>query len=240
MRFLPVAFTTVLLTVSAAQQSYAQRVLLRSNTSQDTVRATYGPNRAFFRHLYVSYVPIVGSAASAGAELRAFKSAEYSLGVRHKYRLSNKAATGFDLRYTRLNYALAQTDDKILPSASKHYSEALILHQLVVEPYVRLNFGRRGNVVGHYLDLTGWAGWVAGTVHAYEDRPGAQGASRTVVHERGLTYLRRWPAGVGARVGSNRYAAVVRYRLTDTFTDAASAIYPELPRWSAGLELGLF
>jgi hypothetical protein len=77
-------------------------------------------------------------------------------------------------------------------------------------------------------------------VHAYEDRPGAPGASRTVVHERGLEYLRRWPAGVGVRLGSNRYAAVARYRLTDTFTGQASRAYPELPRGVIGLELGLF
>ncbi|TGE04253.1 hypothetical protein [Hymenobacter fodinae] len=240
MRILPAAFIAALALTGAARQSAAQRVLLRSTTSLDTVRSSYGPNRAFFRHMYLSYLPIVGSAGGPGAEFRPFKSAEFSLGVRHKYRLSNTTALGFDLRYTRLNYSLAQTDDKVLPTPDKHHSEALVLHNLIAEPYVRLNFGRRGNVVGHYFDLLGWAGWVAGTVHTYEDRPGARGASRTVVHERGLTYVRRWSAGVGARIGSNRYAAVVRYRLTDTFTKAASATYPDLPRWSAGLELGLF
>ena len=55
-----------------------------------------------------------------------------------------------------------------------------------------------------------------------------------------VTYLRRWPAGVGARLGANRYAAIVRYRLTSVYSDAAPANYPELPRWTAGLELGLF
>jgi hypothetical protein len=240
MRFLTAAFGITALLIGGVQQSMAQRVLLRSTTSRDTVRTTYGPNRAFFRHLYAGYAPVVGSANGPGAELRAFKSAEYFLGLRHKYRLSNYLATGFDLRYSRLTYALAQTDDKVLPSSAKHHSESLALQQVVVEPYVRINFGRRGNVVGHYIDLTGWAGWVAGTVHTYEDRPGPMGAARAVVHERGLPYLRRWPAGVGGRLGSNRYAAVVRYRLTDTFTETAPVLYPELPRLVLGLELGLF
>jgi hypothetical protein len=238
MRLLKTAALVGGLATLGAPAAYAQRVLLGSNTGQDTVREAYGPNRFFFRHLFLSYVPIVGQ--SDGAELHAFRSAEFSLGARHKYRLSQAAAVGFDLRYTRLNYSLKQTTDKVLPTAAQHYSEALVLHQAVLEPFVRLNMGRRGNVVGHYLDLTGWGGWVAGTVHAYEDRPGAPGASRTVVHERGLNYLRRWPAGVGARLGSNRYAAVVRYRLTNTFTGTTAAGYPELPRWAAGLELGLF
>lgn len=235
--FVSVALTSGLALVGVAPAAFAQRVLLHSNTSQDTLRDAYGPNRAFFRHVFLSYAPVVGQVV--GAKLHPFRSAEFSLGVRQKYRLSQAAALGFDLRYTRLNYSLRQTADKVLPNAAQHYSEALALHQAVLEPYLRFNFGRRGNVVGHYLDLTGWGGWVAGTVHSYEDRPGAVGASRTVVHERGLNYLRRWPAGVGARVGSNRYAALVRYRLTNSFTDAA-ANYPELPRWTAGLELGFF
>jgi hypothetical protein len=238
MRLLKLAALVGGLATLGAPAAHGQRVLLRSNTSQDTVREAYGPNRAFFRHLFLSYAPIVGQ--SDGAELHSFRSAEFSLGARHKYRLSQATAVGYDLRYTRLNYSLKQTADKVVPTSVQHYSEALVLHQAVLEPYMRLNIGRRGNVVGHYLDLTGWGGWVAGTVHTYEDRPGAPGASRTVVHERGLNYLRRWPAGVGARLGSNRYAAVVRYRLTDTFTEAAATRYPEMPRWAAGLELGLF
>ncbi|UOQ82015.1 hypothetical protein [Hymenobacter sp. 5414T-23] len=173
MRFSSVALaSTLLLGLCGAHRSLAQRVLLRSTTSRDTVRATYGPNRAFFRHLYVGYAPVVGAANGPGAELRPFKSGEYFLGLRHKYRLSNSLATGFDVRYTRLTYALAQTTDKVLPSSAQHYSEALALHEVLAEPYVRFNVGRRGNVVGHYLDVTGWAGWVAGTVHTYEDRQG--------------------------------------------------------------------
>ncbi|SNC63816.1 hypothetical protein SAMN06265337_0955 [Hymenobacter gelipurpurascens] len=226
--------------LGTAPAAHAQRVLLRSNTSQDTLRDTYGPNRAFFRHLFLSYTPVVGKANGAGADLHAFRSAEFSLGVRQKYRLSQATAAGFDLRYARLNYSLKQSAAKLLPTTAQHYSEALVLHQALLEPYVRLNFGRRGNVVGHYIDLTGWGGWVIGTAHAYEDRPGAPSASRTVVHERGLNYLHRWPAGVGVRLGSNRYAAIVHYRLTNSYSGTAPASYPELPRWAAGLELGLF
>jgi len=37
---------------------------------------------------------------------------------------------------------------------------------------------------------------------------------------------------------SGRYAAVARYRLSDTFTSQANPAFPELPRWTVGLEIG--
>jgi hypothetical protein len=43
---------------------------------------------------------------------------------------------------------------------------------------------------------------------------------------------------VGARLGTGRYAAVARYRLSDTFRTDAPAEFPELPRWTVGLEIG--
>ncbi|UOQ77085.1 hypothetical protein MUN84_21970 [Hymenobacter sp. 5516J-16] len=58
--------------------------------------------------------------------------------------------------------------------------------------------------------------------------------------ERDLRYVRRWPFGVGARLGSGRYVATARYRLSDTFNAQANPAYVELPRWVVGLELGLF
>ncbi|WP_139922241.1 hypothetical protein [Hymenobacter sp. DG01] len=221
-------------------EARAQRVLLRADPPTDSVRTNYGPNRAVYSHLYLGYAPVVGLPEGPGADLRYFKSAEFFVGVRHKFRLTQAVAAGFDVRYARLAYHLEQNSWKLLPTASLHHSESLVISQLQLEPYLRLGFGRRGNVIGHYLDLSGWGGWALGTSHHYEDRPGTGGGKRTVVVERDLGYLRRWPFGVGARLGSGRYAATARYRLSDTFTAQANPAYAELPRWVVGLELGIF
>ncbi|GAB2783335.1 hypothetical protein HNQ93_002291 [Hymenobacter luteus] len=223
-----------------APEARAQRVLLRADPSADSVRARYGPNRAVYRHLYLGYAPVVGRPEGAGADLRYFKSAEFFVGLRHKFRLSQSVATGVDVRYARLAYHLQQNSRKLLPTPALHHAESVVLSQLQLEPYLRLNFGRRGNVIGHYLDVSGWGGWALGTSHHYEDRPGTGGGKRTVVVERNLSYLHRWPVGVGARLGSGRYAATARYRLSRTFTAQANPAYAELPRWVVGLELGLF
>ncbi|UPL50775.1 hypothetical protein [Hymenobacter sublimis] len=223
-----------------AQQARAQRVVLRADPATDTVRAWYGPNRAFYRHLFIGYAPVVGAPAGPGADLRPFKSAEFFVGVRQKYRLTQTLATGFDVRYARLAYHLRQNSQKILPTSTVHHSESLVFSQLQLEPYLRFSYGRRGNVIGNYLDVSGWGGWAMGASHHYEDQPGTGGGKRTVVVERDLRYVRRWPFGVGARLGSGRYVATARYRLSDTFNAQANPAYVELPRWVVGLELGLF
>ncbi|QIL74574.1 hypothetical protein [Hymenobacter sp. HDW8] len=230
--------TTWLLGIPAAQ---AQNVLLRGNVAADTLRSNTGPNRAFFSHFYLGYAAVVGKADNAGAELRYGRSGEMFVGMRQKYRLSQAAAVGLDVRYARLVYHLAQNDQKILPTPDQHQRETIALPQAQAEVYGRLNMGRRGNVVGRYLDLTGWGGWIISTAHHYVDKPGPNGAGRVEVTERKLNYLNRWSYGVGARLGSGRYALVARYRLADTFKELADAPrYPEFPRLVVGVELGVF
>ncbi|MBX0289855.1 hypothetical protein K3G63_05360 [Hymenobacter sp. HSC-4F20] len=241
MRLVPVsAALGGLLLLSGTACVQAQRVVLRADPPADSARARYGPNRAVYRHLYVGYMAVVGRPAGPGAALRYGKSGEFLVGLRHKYRLTGALATGFDMRYARLAYHLAQNSQKLLPTPAQHHSESLVVSQFQLEPYLRLSLGRRGNVIGRYLDLSGWGGWAVGTSHHYEDRPGTGGGKRTVVVERDLAYVRRWSYGLGTRLGSGRYAATAHYRLSDTFTDQATPAYAELPRWLLGLEIGLF
>ena len=217
----------------------AQRVLLRADIAEDTLQASSGPNRAYFSHLYVGYAVVVGNASGPGADLRFGRSGELQVGLRNKFRLNQAVALGLDLRYARLAYYLKQNDQKTVPSSTRYEREFLSLSQLQGEAFVRLNAGRRGNAIGRYLDLLGWGGWVMGSSHHYE-QPATAGAKKQQVTERGLDYMQRWPYGVGARVGSGRYAVVGRYRLSSAFEGAAQSRYPELPRWTVEIELGWF
>ncbi|GAA4007210.1 hypothetical protein GCM10022408_18890 [Hymenobacter fastidiosus] len=213
----------------------AQRVLLRESVAEDTVRATFGPNRAYYNHAYLSYGFVAG-ASREGAQLRYGRSAEVQLGVRNKWRLTRQVALGLDARYARPVYQLAQNAQKVVPNPRLHRREYLALPQVQTEGFLRLNFGRRGNAIGRYVDVLGWGGWVISSVHHYADGATA-GARRVQTAERGLTYVNRWTYGAGTRLGSGRYALVGRYRFSDVFRPADQARYPELPRWVLGLEL---
>jgi hypothetical protein len=218
--------------------AYGQQVLVQANVAEDTVKTTFGPNRRYFGHFYAGY-GLVAGAAGTGAALRSgLHSPELRSGGRLKFRVSQTVAFNVDLGYAYLRYGLAQNEKKQVPSPVQHRSESLGLHQLYSEVSLRLNAGRRGNVVGRYLDVLAGGGWVAGTNHHTEDEP-APGVGAVETTETGLPYLRRWTAGVGGRLGVDRYALTARYRLSPAVGPAYSA-WPELPRWVLGLEVGLF
>lgn len=222
----------------AGPAARAQQVLVRANVADDTTTNAFGPNRRCFGHLFVGYGLVAGP-AGPGAGLRyGPASAELRGGGRLKLRLSQALAANLDLSYAYLRFELAQNDRKTLPAPGLHRRESLALHQLGADLSLRLNAGRRGNVVGRYLDLLAGGAWAAGTAHATEDDP-APGVGAVATTERGLPYLRRWSGGVGARLGIDRYALVGRCRLSDALRPVVGG-GPELPRWVLGLEVGLF
>jgi hypothetical protein len=221
-----------------SRPAHAQQVLVQANVADDTVKTSFGPNRHYFGHFYAGYGVLAGP-ASTGAALRyGLRSAELRAGGRLKVRLSQAWAFNVDLGYGYLRYDLAQNGQKVLPTPDFHRRESLALHQLYSEVSLRFNYGRRGNAVGSYFDLLASGGWVAGTSHTTEDNP-APGIGSVETTERGLSYLRKWTTGVGARVGFDRYALTARYRLGSAYASSYTA-WPELPRWQFGVELGLF
>ncbi|SDX57611.1 hypothetical protein [Hymenobacter psychrophilus] len=230
----------LLLLAALPRLASAQRVLLRADPATDTIPGRYGPNRAFYQHLYLGYTAVTGAAAGPGAKLRYPQSAELFAGLRNKWRVTGSTAVGLDARFAYLRYQLQQNSTKQVPNSQLHYRESLNLTQLQLEPFARLSFGRRGNVVGNYLDVSAWGGWALASNHSYEDRPGQGQGTRTLVREVRPAYLRRWNWGLSTRLGAGRYALLARYRLADTFSASAPAAYPELPRWLLGLEVGIF
>ena len=226
------------LLAGATVAARAQQVLVQANVAADTVKTTFGPNRRWFGHGYVGWALVAGP-SSAGAAVRYGPlSAEARVGGRLKLRLGSTVALCGDLAYAYLRYELAQEAGKQVPAPTLHQQESLALHQLSSELALRLNYGRRGNAVGSYLDLLAGGSWAAGTRHTTEDVP-APGIGASETTESGLPYLRRFGGSAGARLGFDRYALVGRYRLTSAFAPGYAA-WPELPRWLLGLEVGLF
>ncbi|MBG8553519.1 hypothetical protein [Hymenobacter guriensis] len=216
----------------------AQRVLFQGDVAADTAVQRSGPNRVRYGHGYIGYAPVVGASAVA-MPLRYGASGELFLGWRQKWRLSQPLALGLNGQYCRLTYRLDQGGSKQLPTAAQYDQESLTWQQVQVEPFLRLNVGRRGNVIGRYVDVGGWGGWVFSTLHSYKDRPAA-GPKVVKVTERGLPYAARWSYGVSARLGSDRYAVVARRRFSTSWQGAETTGWAEPPRWTVGLELGWF
>lgn len=226
------------LLTGAPPAACAQQVLVQANVADDTVKTTFGPNRRYFGHAYVGYGLLAGPAGTGAAVRYGPGSAELRGGGRLKFRFTQTLALNADLGYAYQRFSLAQSSQKLVPTPRLQRSERLGLHQLYSELSLRLNYGRRGNAVGRYFDLLAGGGWVAATSHTTEDEP-APGIASVETTERGLPYLRRWWGGVGGRVGVDRYALTARYRLSSGYAPTYAA-WPELPRWTLGVEVGLF
>ena len=216
----------------------AQQVLVQANVADDTIKTTFGPNRRYFGHVYVAAGLLAGAAGRGAAIRTGLGSAELRGGGRFKVRFTQTLALNLDLGYAYQRYELVQNGHKLVPTPAQHLREGLALHQIYSDLSLRLNAGRRGNAVGCYLDLLAGGGWAAATSHTTEDEPGP-GIGSEETTEYGLPYLQRWAGSVGARVGVDRYALVVRRRLSPVFGSAYAA-WPELPRWVLGLEIGVF
>jgi hypothetical protein len=226
------------LLVGASVVARAQQVLVQANVANDTLKSTFGPNRRWFGHGYLGLGLVVGPAAPGAALRSGAASAEARVGGRLKLRLGQSVAICGDLAYAYLRYELAQEAGKLVPGPAQHEREYLALHQVAAEGAVRLNYGRRGNTVGGYLDLLAGGSWAIATRHTTEDVP-APGIKSVETTEGGLPYLRRFGGSAGARLGLDRYAVVARYRFSPAFAPGYAA-WPELPRWVVGLEVGLF
>ena len=237
-RLRPLCFA-LLLGGWAAPAARAQQVLVAANVAEDTLKNTFGPNRRYFAHAYLGYGLVAGPAGTGAAVRYGPASGEVQVGGRLKRRLTQTFALNLDLRYAYLRQSLAQNAAKTLPTAARHRRESLGFHQIQPEISLRINAGPRGNVVGHYLDLLAWGSLVAATNHVTEDDPAAN-ATQVETTETGLDYLGRIGGGVGARLGTSRYALAARYRLSSVFAPGYAASWPELPRWVLGLEIGVF
>lgn len=214
--------------------SNAQMVLLEEDVAADTVAPTTGPNRTNFGHFYLSYgVPIAD--VHTGADIYIGRSFDFDFGYRYKRKLSRHYALGFEVFYKVQDFNLKQDSGKIVPDTILHDKERLRFNNLGIGIYNRFNFGKRGDVVGNFIDIGVYGSWAYRLANITKDELPNGNKVRTKITK--LDYYEPINYGVVARIGFNRYVFYGTYRLSNLFK--ASSNYPELPFISAGIQIGL-
>lgn len=236
----------ILLFCTYSQAVHSQIVLLEENVKDlDLEKPVYGANHRHFTHFYVGYEFITDKVKGEGLEVVLGRSMAILSGYRYKLKLAKYLAVGADIDYFYMSYFLKQNDSKVVPNNIKHELERLIFHNLGTEFYVRVNFGRRGNSIGKFIDVATYANWAFSQKHYYEDKiddknnPYRNGLIK--VTNKKLNYINDFNYGLRARLGFGKLVFSATYRITDMFTkdlkkDVADV---ELPRVSIGLQLGL-
>jgi len=222
--------------------SNAQTVLLEENVEKDTITPKWGQNYKNYQHFYIDYGFLVDQPEKKGADIKYGNTHTFSIGYRYKRRLCNFYAIGFDLSYYRFTYNLKQDSNKILPNTLQHNKEKLIFNNLSLELYNRFNIGRRGNLIGKFIDIGVYGNWAYGIKHFYRDELSNANpnnhANIVEVTNKNLDYMENINYGLRARVGINRYTISANYRLSNFFKEKYN--YPELPRLSIGLQIGFY
>lgn len=225
---------------------FSQTVLLHEDVRKlDFQMPSSGPNYKNFHQLYLNYLLIIPMNDDAEIETNGGESGIFSIGWRYKRKLSEWFALGTGFSYANAQYSIKQYVGKQIPNSITHDKEKLKYNNLNLEFYIRFNFGKRGNIIGKFIDLGAFGGYAVGVKHFYEDKADKNSppayAGKIKVDEKKLNYVSRLNYGLTARMGVNRWVINVSYRLSDLLTDDYKATVANVyfPRWAIGFELGL-
>jgi hypothetical protein len=215
--------------------STGQEVLLDMKQAVDSIEPKTGKNRAQYTHAYLAYGFILGP-SDAGAATIPFSTREILYGVRHKRKLSNAFALGYDLIYKYQAFVLQQDSIKTLPNKLLNDRERMIFHYATLGFYFRTNFDKlRGNKLGKFLDIGAYGDYVFSHVlfQRNELSSGVVNRTRSTKH----SYFNRFNYGANMRFGTDRFSVYAAYRLSDIFYPSLDL--PEMSRLTIGLQLNL-
>ena len=221
---------------------FSQNVLLEEDPLNDTIIPKIGPNLKKFNYFYIGYEVIADNFSSQSAKVRNGASNLLFFGFRHKRKINNFWSVGYDVNSSTATYSIKQNSKKTFPSIFSHKKERLAISGLSLQLFTRFNFDRRGNKLGKYLDLGGYAMFDFSNSHFTKDKTissDSSNASVINVTEQRLKYFENYEYGVKARLGSNHIAICATYRISDLIKPSFN-YYPELPKLSIGIDIGLY
>lgn len=217
---------------------YAQKAVLEREVTEEMFNKEKGPNLKKFDHLYIAGSTYITNGGEV--EVKPVLSNNFTFGYRYKYKLLNFYNIGFDISYHHLNFNLKQNDDKVVPNSITHDKEIINFNAFDLELYQRFKLGKTGNMIGFFIDMGGYVGWVFGAKHIIQDEVSGEdpyNAALRITKHKDLDYTKNLHYGLKGRIGYNNIGICGCYRIADLFDDSFG--YPELPRLSIGVELGL-
>lgn len=219
--------------------AYGQETLLEKEVKPVSIETT-GPNLRTFSHTYIGFGFYALQSEGSGSDIRFWHSGTFHVGKRFKFKITDYWAWGVELEYFRQDFELKQNSDKMFPNNILHDQERLVLDNGGLALYNRINFSRRGNIIGNFLDIGGYINGSFSIKHIAKDEVDdpAYGSERVISIRKKLNYAERYQYGIKARLGFNRYVVTANYRLSDIINSSIPGI-SELSRLSVGLELGI-
>lgn len=235
----------IIVFLAASSALYAQEVIIDEQISDTIIEPAFGPNQKHFIQTIYSFGFVLPSENDLSAMKYVENGFQFPIGLRYKYKIDNHLAIGSDLyfKWTWFDF------DTSRPASIAYKTEIYTLGAWGLAPYIRFNFGKRGNHLGTFLDLFAFGELNSYRTYQYRVESdlldpilaGGNSPFRDVTYSK-LDFIQKYSAGAGLRFGWKDFSVFANYRLTQLFLDdKAPAVlnHSELPAFCFGLELGM-
>jgi hypothetical protein len=219
----------------------SHRILLTRDVDTTGEIPFYGPNRLFFAH---------GLAQLGGKPGPQYYGAQtnwwsYSLeyGLRMKLKLWSWESLTMDIGYRYDRFSLRMDTPRLAPLDNTHHQrEKISLHNFSGAFCERINFGKRGNVMGTWLDIGVYGDWAFRTGDVYVDQhydsnspSGYRYKSKTKINR--LPYMEKINYGFTARLGGDYVGIFAMWRWNDLIKQSYTSSERDLPKLTIGIEV---
>lgn len=247
--------TTVLiftLGLACDSEALAQQVIFKRDVVEQMRRVygdSTGPNAKFFNHAFIGMsmiVPINESDSAAITENG--KSNQLCFGYRNKFKINKNLAINLELLYLHQKYQIKQDERlNIFSPGVINDAQKFNTNSIGLGLSFRINYGKRGNILGRYFDFGGDINYVFANrllTRNKVDPALNNGAEKVKSALHNLDYVNPLLYNLCFRVGYDHLALFARYRFSDQFIRSdyfyPGGKLPELPRISIGLEIALY
>jgi len=222
---------------------FSQTIIMDVEVEDQTIKPKWGKNLSHFIHSHFGYGMVVDNFKGNGANIKNIASKEIFFGLMYKKRITNYYANGLNLTWSFNTYHIKQNSNKSFPSNINYSKEKFNYNSLSFEYYNRVNFDRRGNYIGKFIDV-GVYGFVC-TRASYvnilsQDTLNINFSKKVKTKSFMPDYLENIGYGFNARLGWNNYVLYCKYRYSNLIKPKQEYDnYPEFPRLTVGLQIGI-
>ncbi|MCC6251013.1 MAG: hypothetical protein IT238_00965 [Bacteroidia bacterium] len=217
-------------------QAFSQKQIIHHNLKQDTLKTNKGPNARKFSYSYLNFGGIIPDSKVIHPQ----RSHEIGFGRVFKRRINNVFSLGNDLAFLYRNYNIKDTANYAFPPGAKLKQERIYTRNLQLKPWLRINYGKRGNTLGKFIDIGAYGEWSFARTHYYkfENPKGTPEGVKAEYILRKHDWFLPFNYGAMVRLGFNKWGIYGTYRLSNMFK--TNRYFIELPRISAGISYAIF
>lgn len=226
----------VIIFTGLAVEGFTQTVLMEDKVKDYMILGKVGPNLKRFDYLNIG-IGLILPVNDTSANILIPSSYYYTIGFRHKTKINNYLAVGLDVNYNYSQYGLRQDSRKTIPDSIQHNKQNLRFNKFGLGGYIRLNFNKRGNNLGKYMDLGAMAD---ATVSATNFTKDYKDGYTIKTYKRGMKTYETFNYNLIARLGFNKLVFSASYRMLSMYKKSYFVAGTELPPLSVGLEIALF